>query len=53
MGGGRGELERPPHPALVYALVRICWKQSWQYTGLPCVGMKGTSVVVPHTAQTT
>src|ERR1700722_17323170 len=32
--------------------VRRCWKHSRQYTGLPCVGLKGTVVSLPHCEQT-
>src|SRR5579863_7726861 len=31
---------------------RRCWKHSRQYTGRPCVGLKGTVVSFPHCEQT-
>src|SRR5579863_2551794 len=31
---------------------RRCWKHSRQYTGRPCVGLKGTVVSFPHWEQT-
>src|SRR5579863_2788502 len=30
---------------------RRCWKHSRQYTGRPCVGLKGTVVSFPHCEQ--
>src|SRR6185437_1937245 len=33
-------------------MVRRCWKHSRQYTGRPCVGLKGTVVSLPHWEQT-
>jgi len=35
----------------VAAVVRFCWKHSRQNTGLPCVGLKGTVVSLPHPEQ--
>ena len=35
----------------VAAVVRFCWKHSRQNTGLPCVGLKGTVVSLPHCEQ--
>ena len=32
-------------------MVRRCWKHSRQYTGRPCVGLKGTVVSFPHCEQ--
>src|SRR2546429_2804474 len=40
---------------LIYAEAadaRFCWKHSRQKTGLPCVGLKGTVVSLPHCEQT-
>ncbi len=35
----------------VAACCRFCWKHSRQKTGLPCVGLKGTVVSLPHCEQ--
>jgi len=36
---------------LVAPMARRCWKHSRQYTGRPCVGLKGTVVSFPHCEQ--
>src|SRR5258705_2621263 len=40
-----------PESQAVAACCRFCWKHSRQNTGLPCVGLKGTVVSLPHCEQ--
>jgi len=45
------ERRTEPGSQAVAACWRFCWKHSRQKTGLPCVGLNGTVVSLPHCEQ--
>src|SRR5437879_9184028 len=54
-GGAQRNCAEGSHPQLQLVcapMARRCWKHSRQKTGLPCVGLKGTVVSLPHCEQT-
>jgi hypothetical protein len=48
---GHSEGRTDPESQAVAACCRFCWKHSRQKTGLPCVGLNGTVVSLPHCEQ--